>query len=263
MDDFSRLKQKLVKLRQRDRAPGEKRILRGNGEELLSAIVTEFDETILPRRLTFAADNGSRIEVAVANRRLQALMNLEPGGGLDPAQLGVELKNPDDPVLELVRAALLVALKDAKTVDVSATKQAGSTFASDVGISTEQLQKVWSLNLDADGNTKSGSLKEFVEELGKKSSGWLRIEGEDVAAQGGDAEIVSELGNQAAIFLDGFLAQKEVVTQGEIGPSGCIMLGKTSDALVFLDGGDSMAFLRAKPEIALEIANSWQSVFAQ
>ena len=53
MSDFARLEDKLTKLRSRERVPGETRKLRGQGSDaLLAALVTEIDETILPRQLT-------------------------------------------------------------------------------------------------------------------------------------------------------------------------------------------------------------------
>jgi hypothetical protein len=62
MSDFARLEEKLAKLRQRERTVGEGRKLRGVGPDaLLAAIVTEIDETILPRRLSFETPAGSSI----------------------------------------------------------------------------------------------------------------------------------------------------------------------------------------------------------
>ena len=50
-DEFSRLEAKLAKLRQRERGPGEARFVRGQKERLLAAVVSEVDETILPREI--------------------------------------------------------------------------------------------------------------------------------------------------------------------------------------------------------------------
>ena len=79
MSDFARLQDKLAKLRQRERVAGEGRRLRGaTPEALVAAVVAEIDETILPRRLTFQVEGGVDVHLAVANRRLQALMSPVP-----------------------------------------------------------------------------------------------------------------------------------------------------------------------------------------
>ena len=76
--DFARLKAKLAKLAQRERTAGEARRLKGgDAGELIAALVTEIDETILPRRLTLTLD-GAVLHLAVANRRLQAMLAPAP-----------------------------------------------------------------------------------------------------------------------------------------------------------------------------------------
>ena len=85
--DFARLKAKLAKLAQRERTAGEARRLKGgNAGELIAALVTEIDETILPRRLTLTSE-GRALHLAVANRRLQAMLSPAPDveGALDLA----------------------------------------------------------------------------------------------------------------------------------------------------------------------------------
>ena len=67
MNEFARLEGVLAKLRQKERGAGEPRRLRGTDQDSrLGALVTEIDETILPRR---KQESARRYEGQNAPRR--------------------------------------------------------------------------------------------------------------------------------------------------------------------------------------------------
>ncbi len=258
MDDFTRLEQKLAKLRQRERASGEKRVIRGTPEKLLARILAEVDETILPRRVSFALADGTALHFAVANRRLQAF--LAPAEGA--AELaGKALKDADDPNLAALKVAILAALKSADALTISTQRQSGGGFPSDVGVPVGQVARAWNIAEAAeDDATPEAMLAEFIESLGDRVHAWLRIDGEEVADRGGEPALLRAIGEQAAVFLDGYFAKRDQLYQGEAGPAALVLNsdGK-APSLVFLDCGAALAFLAVSAEASAEVAGDWQA----
>lgn len=264
MSDFARLEDKLAKLRQRERIAGEGRRLRGaTPEALLAAIVTEIDETILPRRLTFAVEDGPTLHLAVASRKLQALLSPSPVlNGLDTSSLAdAPLSDPDDAAVALLRDTLLAAFAGGQTVAIRSARPAGAGFASDVGIPANILGRVWDVET-AEPVLPSADevLTRFLSEIADDAMGWLRIEGEDVTGQGGDAALVEALGEQAAMFLDGYFGKFEALYP-EPSDSCATLIGPMADtgaAALFVEIGEVSAFIAAKAGRAPEILSVWQ-----
>ena len=264
MDDFSRLKQKLAKLGKEGRAGSAARVLRGEGEELLAGILTEFDEVILPRKLSFRSGGSVRLEFAVANRRLQSLLALEPAVGIDEGLFGAEFKDASDPKLALIKAAVLAALDGVHEMMVTATRQQAGAFASDVGIPVDQMAKVWALDAVLDGAAPGEfELGSFLKSVEGQSKGWLLVEGEDGIGHGGDVAVVAELGEKVAIFLDGYLAKRSELTKSDHGARLYTFTSEDgSKSMVFVDAGDQMAFVETAGNAAFDVATSWQKAMS-
>ena len=131
-----------------------------------------------------------------------------------------------------------------------------------MGIPVDQLSKAWGLNGMVEGAFDSAKgLAGFVDGLGDRAEGWIRIEGEEVAAQGGTDEVVAVLGEGAAVFLDGYYAHKDEFEAGK-GPLGLVFSTKTGESVVFIDAGEAMAFIRADAVAAYAVANDWQQLAA-
>ncbi len=259
MNDFSRLEQKLAKLRQRERAAGEKRVMRGDHDRLLAAVVTEIDETILPRRVSFQAEDGPAFHLAVANRRLQALLAPAPAAEGAAQLADTALNNAEDPNVAALKAVLEKVFGKADAFSITTHKQSGDGFPSDIGVPAAQLSRAWGI-ATTEGTTPKELLASFVSGLGDRSIAWLRIEGEDVADQYGDADTLGMLGEHAAIFLDGYLSKREQIYQGEQGPA-CLVLaaGDATPGIIFLDCGEAMAFVAVRAAAIGAIARDWQS----
>ena len=259
MSEFARLEEKLAKLRARERAPDEKRRLRGTGADaLLAALVTEIDETILPRQLSFTTPGGT-VSLAVANRRLQAL--LAPAPSSVPADLvGHALPDAEDPKLAELGAALKTALSDAENVTISAVRLK-ETFASDIGVPAVQLPRVWAV--DAPTATDPGEILErFLAGLDTENTAWLRIEGEEVTGQGGPEDHVAKLGETAAVFLDGYFSKFDTAFRAASLACGTLV-SSGKDAIFFVEIGSLSAFIVAESGQLLGIANSWQQLVAE
>jgi hypothetical protein len=262
MSDFARLEEKLAKLRQRERAVGEGRKLRGVGADaMLAAIVTEIDETILPRRLSFETPAGT-VHLAVANRRLQALLAPAPDGV--PADLvGHALPDVEDPALAELGKALKGLLAEAETIGVTAMRGTES-FASDIGVPAEQLPRVWSV-AESSSITPAETLEQFLASVDSGTSAWLRIEGEEVVSTGGTDEAVQMLTEQAAVFLDGYFSKFDVAFREPSYTCGTLISpGDGGDtALLFVEIETLSVIVSAPPSEILGIASAWQRLVAE
>lgn len=265
MSDFARLEEKLSKLRQRERAPGEGRKLRGGGvEALMAGIVTEIDETILPRRLTFTLSNGSAVHLSVANRRLQAIMAPAPDG-IDAAIVDQELPDADDPKVAALGVGLRAVLEGAESLAISSVRPK-RLFASDVGVPIAQLERAWGIEVsEAEPADPSEVLGDFLKKITGDAIAWLRIEGEAVTDQGGDANAAAKLGENAAVFLDGYFSKFEnAFPEPAISCGTVISPGPDhSAALFFIEFAELSAVISATPDNVLAIASSWQKLVAE
>ena len=260
MGDFTRLEQKLAKLRQREHASGEKRVIRGTPEKLIAGILAEVDETILPRRLSFALADGPVLHFAVANRRLQALLAPTPATE-GAAQLADKaLKDIEDPNLSALKDAVVATLKSADALTITTQRQPDGGFPSDIGVPAAQVARAWNITEVADEQaTPEAMLVEFIASLGDRVLAWLRIDGEEVADQGGEPALLGAIGENAAVFLDGYFAKRDQLYQGETGPAALVLNAQGEvPSLVFLDCGGSMAFLAVAAEKSADVARDWQ-----
>ena len=262
MSEFARLEEKLAKLRARERAPDEKRKLRGAGADaLLAALVTEIDETILPRQLSFDTPGGM-VHLAVANRRLQAL--IAPAPPAIPEDLvNHALPDAEDPKLAELGTALKTVLAEAETVAISAVRLKAS-FASDIGVPAVQLPRVWSVDAPM-AATPGDVLERFLGGLDTASAAWLRIEGEEVTGQGGAEDKVAALGESAAIFLDGYFSKFDTAFRTPAYACGTLISADqdAGNALFFVEIDSLSAFIVAPPEKILGIATAWQRLVAE
>ena len=260
MDDFSRLEAKLAKLRQRGKAPGEGRSIRGEPDRLLAAVVGEIDETILPRDIQFASDDAS-FSIAVANRRLQALTSARPAQQAAAELVGKAITDDEDPSLLELRDVLADLLSKGGVWKIASQRQSGDGFPSDVGVPSGPLARAWQIAPVGDTRANPGvALDEFLGELDGRASAWLLIEGEEVKKQSGSEDVVAGLGDHAALFLDGYFSKKDLLFQGETGPSGLVFAGAgDDDAVLFLDCEASMAFVLSKSKDIATLAQQWQA----
>lgn len=265
MGDFARLEKVLAKLRQRERAPGEgRRLGGGDGPARLAALVTEIDETILPRRLSFSVHEAGTLHLAVANRRLQALLAPAPKG-VPEALVGKKLADANDPEVAELGAALGQILGASETVPIAATRQK-TPFPSDVGIPAPQLARVWGAGAgDETAQADPGALLTgFLNAVSGDASAWLRIEGEAVTDQGGEEAAVRELGQLAAVFLDGYFSRFEAAFPHPAFACGTLVSpgGAGRGALMFVEVGNVSAVILAPSDKITGVALQWQRMVA-
>ena len=108
-------------------------------------------------------------------------------------------------------------------------------------------------------------LSNFLTGLGDEAVAWLRIEGEEVSDQGGDADRVASLSEQAAIFLDGYFSKFDALFRADSRVCGTLVAPKSGegDAMFFVEIGEVSAFIAAAPDLISNIAMRWQSMVAE
>lgn len=262
MSDFARLENKLAKLRQKERAPGEARRLSGNdADSRLAALVTEIDETILPRLLRFETEAGAMI-LAVANRRLQALQSPAPSG-VPEAVLDHPLSDADDPMVRDLGAALRTFLAGDQAVRISASRQTKG-FGSDIGVPSGSLARIWEVAEDRVA-APDEILTTFLDGIDTQKATWLRIEGEEVAGQGGADAAIDALGEQAALFLDGYFSKFDVAFSEPTDACGTFIASAdpAANAVFFVEIGQLSAIISGPQTAVLQIAADWRKKTAQ
>ncbi len=264
--DFQRLNALLAKLSARERTPGEGRKLKGDGAEtLLAGLVVEIDETILPRRLTLNAGRHV-IHLAVANRRLQALLSPLPEVEGAAALEGKNLPDAEVPEVATLREVLLRAFANLGSVGVS-SRRLDVTFNSDIGVPANLLGRAWGVAevVPQAALPPDELMTSFLSGLADRGAAWLRINGEEVTDQGGAEDRVAALGEQAAIFLDGYFAKFDSLFPADAVACGTVIgpRGSGGESMFFVEIGEESAFVAASLAEIFVIAQHWQALVAE
>ena len=268
MSDFARLENVLVKLSQREKSPGEGRKLRGPGvQAFMASLVAEIDETVLPRRLVFNIDKGVEFSLAVANRRLQALLSPAPDISGAHDLVDTAISNGQDPNLIILGSVLRDAFEKAQTVSIMGHRQTAGGFDAEVGAPASGLTKVWEIkDVLVKDSDPSAVLKRFLESIEKdEAEAWLRIEGEEVTDQSGEDARLATLGEQAAIFLDGYFGKFDQLFGTDASATATVVSPgeAAASAALFVEVGGVSAFVAAKSGRVAALAAKWQLLVAE
>lgn len=266
MSDFARLEEKLAKLRADESVGRAGRRLRGRGDALLAAILTEMGETILPRRLSFRAKDKA-VHFAVSNRRCQAI--LAPVDPVEGAAAGDYADKPipdaEDAAVPIIRDYLKRYFDGDSELTVLSSRIRGPGYPSDVGVPVPQLARAWEVDAGAsDDRAPDEVMKDFLDGLEGLANGWLNIVGEEVVAQGGPEEGHAALGEHAAVFLDGYFGKFEQLYGEEGGAVLTAILASDAEgtAAIFAEVGEQSAFVEAPVGSVTAIAALWNRIIA-
>lgn len=255
----NRLETALAKLRQKELVSGSGRVLRGgSADALIAAIVTEIEETILPRRLSMKTDGGATLHFAAANRRLQAL--LSPAADAAKQLENVALKDAEDENVARLLDVLKTELATSTSLTVTSSRLGAHSYPSDIGVPSNILSRTW--NLASSEKSEVGAdeiVQDFLASLDNQAIGWIQIEGEEVTAESGEEEFIAELSEQAALFLDGYFAKSDALfSEHSVGKA--IALGPQGNgtAILFVDYNDTSAFIALPSAGVGTLATQWQ-----
>lgn len=230
-------------------------------------MVAEIDETILPRRLIFAVETGVEFHVAVENRRLQALLSPAPDlpGAHEIADAAFE--DAKDANLALLGGLLRGAFEKAQSVTINARRLDAGKYGTEVGAPSVGLVKAWGVQAVEERPKEPGDILDtFLNHVtDDDAEAWLRIEGENVTDQAGDAERLVALGEQAAVFLDGYFSKFDTLFTQDGAATATVILpendGQTS--ALFVEIGGVSAFVAARTARVAALSTFWQSHVAE
>ena len=263
MSEFARLQEKLGKLRQVEPRSSVGRVLRGSNAALrLSALVSEFDETILSRKLTIS-DGAKNLSFIVANRQLQAIVGTLDSG--DDNTVHVVASREDDR-LDSLKSELLAAFSDGSW-HIRTTKPTREEVAQtppNAGVAARILGSMWNAEVASIGSDttadESGGMMGFLRASNDRGVSWLLIEGEDVIETHGREEKIEWLGARAGGFLDGYYSSKDIFEAGV--PRIMAFGGGSGDALIYFEADAQAGFMTLKPEDMTTIFAHWNKAMS-
>ena len=148
-------------------------------------------------------------------------------------------------------------------MSIQSARPEGGGFPSDVGVPSNILSRAWGLS-ETVGEEISPEdlLSRFLAGIGDDAIAWLRIQGEDVTDQGGDAAILEQLGDHAAVFLDGYFGKFEGLYTEESFALATLVapVGPGGHGAFFVEIGELSAFIAINGERAAELATLWQKM---
>jgi hypothetical protein len=147
-DGHEQLRRRLAKLAgvADPRSPAGREVARGASEQLLSALLTEIDETLIARRLTFRKGPDSpALSVEVYGRRMIRVLPPEPPGFDNPEISGKAL---DDEGIEALHTALSGWLESADQLHLEAGPASDDRDPLAIGLAAEALAQTWGIQLD-------------------------------------------------------------------------------------------------------------------
>ena len=74
---------------------------------------------------------------------------------------------------------------------------------------------------------------------------------------------MASLGEQAAIFLDGYFSKFDALFSGDAAACGTVIAAKDGEAMLFVEYGEVSAFVAADVGQITSIARSWQELVAE
>jgi hypothetical protein len=266
-DENARLKRVLAKLGTAPSqvAPQGREIgVGGSPDELLAAVLTEIDETQLPRRLRFETDLGAVLNADAYGRRLLALQPPGPAGlsAEHAGLIGVPLGDAEPERLASLQALLTAVLGPANRVWVRTETLAEARDPAVLGVAAETLAGLWSLRLGGPAPPKPTlALDRIVASAGPKSLAWLRLAGDSALASGGASDAIERLTAFAGDGLDTFRASEPNATGGA---PRCVVLGRqdVSGALLAVaEAGGETVLILIRAGAMGEVTAAWRSVF--
>lgn len=251
MPDSDRLKATLNKLG----TPGEsvgggaRRLRSGTIAQILAAMLREFDETILARKLTFVIDSGQTLSCDVYNRRLLRLVGPPPAGlptALEPL-FGHSLTGSEDEELVHLLEVFRHVLGNAKSVTVTSHPPSERVDATDLGPSAELLSQAWGVAM-VSGRSERDRAERLASILNKSADAWIWL-GEDGRRTGSGS-------GKTATRLSGLFEGHDAAT----GTAECRVFAIGGETLISANVGANKIVATLSPKAAAAFMGGWRAL---
>ncbi len=242
MSDQKRLKSTLAKL---GLGPHDRRFSARDEISVLTGILTEASETILPRRLTFSGDGGAALWIDVSKRRI---FRVEGLGADNFAEL-------DDDGRDKLRAKIIAALPTKGRILVRTAPVPDGVSLDLVGVSVQSLADAWGCDLyRADPVTANLSLGAIIASLNEVAIGSLDVPGDETGAYKGEDRWRDPLKTIASEALDDL---RDRLLAGATGGARVMALrGVDAEAMLVVATDGENAHLALLPADALAVLDA-------
>lgn len=256
--DFERLTRKLKRLADTAGSIGAERRQVAEAPHLLAGLLTEVDETVLPRRLEFTTERGEALAFDAYGRRLLALRGSWPNA-VNWTDRPLGRLSGDE--MAALRPVLEDRLSGASRLFVKTSPLPERRDPAASGPAAEVLAEAWDLTLDPGIGACRTPLDALLSGLDDPARAWLRVEDRTATAWGGPRDGVARLTRMAAETLPGL---RDVVRGAEADADihGCVILGSgPQDRAVALamDGRNSLIVQVAPGDLA-GVSRVWRGL---
>lgn len=258
MSDLNSLAQKLAALATKGDIfdHGARVISRDGVPSPINALLDVIDETVLERRLDFAAGDAI-VSLIAAGRRLRGLLAVSPASNGSSALIGATLSRQEPEVLEMVFAALSETLGTAPQLTVRSLPSEPFGTSGERGIAAIDLAQIWQINMN---ETPLPPMERFLQANQTVLSAVLHVSAGDVLTSHGD---ISELQSIWDTQVEAFLQSQEALPSHQDGPQLiCLegaLEGDAAAALAVAD--DDVALLVYDPAQLAALHASWRAIF--
>ncbi|MGC9419086.1 MAG: hypothetical protein ACP5EN_08935 [Rhodovulum sp.] len=183
MTSLYRLNSKLAKLKGAD--DDAEQIVTGATEGIIAVLLSEIEETILPREMVLTDENGARFVLLVAGRRLLHVGETAAGAAEDaPEDAG---SDPADRIIATFNGPFRAFLDRAREIGIDAHRPHDRIDPTRIGCSVESLAQAV-----AQGAAPAPAADPLAEALALGAAG-LRLSGGEVVARSGDPALLARL----------------------------------------------------------------------
>ncbi|TCP44244.1 hypothetical protein [Rhodovulum marinum] len=180
MSGLDRLNSKLAKLKGAD--DDAEQIVTGATDGIIAVLLSEIEETILPREMVLTDEDGARFVLLVAGRRL-----LHVGETAAPGPDEDDDGDPSERIIAAFNGPFRAFLDRARELGIDAHRPHDRIDPTRIGCSVETLAQAV-----AGGPTAAPAADPVTEALALAAAG-LRLAGGEIVARSGDAALLDRL----------------------------------------------------------------------
>jgi len=171
----------------------------GTEPPILTAILSEVDMTVLPRKLTFKME-GSEITLVAGGRRLRGLVKASKEIKGVTGVLGKTLTQDEPEIIEGLRGILDQFTSTASQLSVESAEP-DAMGGNEGGVTAESLAAMWSVAIAVQPET---GMMQFIRDCESLATAWIVLADDAPTAHGGDGSkleaLKSALDKQWATF---------------------------------------------------------------
>jgi hypothetical protein len=261
MSDTDRLKDKLAKLGVAGRLTGGRRqVNAANETEFLRAVLTEFDETVLARNLTFRNEANASISFEVANRRLHRLTDMsheftESASAL----LNQQFSETGDGLIQHLTDLLRAFFAASQQIHIVASRPEGELDPGNIGCAAEVIAAASSLALyEGKPQVTDDRTENFIDHCSRFAIAWIWFDEHGIQLSSGDDPMIKRLTVLAQSSFSEFDKQLNASFDNT---AHCTIVGANDNgthSVLYVKSGGQGAFMIVPTNSTADVHKHWQ-----